>query len=155
MCSWALGSYLPVTTSVSPRCRRTAASASWAPGNASVGATAMVGVDRPEPVGHRRDELLGRDVLREHQVERRAEPGGHRLDVEHHPVSSPERAQARSEPRAGVDQRHVEVEAHDERCGGHDPRVRGARDALRAGGRERGLSPARTTRPAYGTGTGP
>ena len=59
----------------------------------------VVGVERPEPVDRRADRVGG-EVRREHQVERRAEPGRHLLDGELHAELGAERPARRAKPGA-------------------------------------------------------
>ena len=116
MWRWALGGYLPVTTTTRPRWRRTAASASCAPGRTGMSATAWSGYSarNRSPAG---SELLGRQVRRQHLLQRRPELRGHLLDRELDPELRPQRPEHRGEPGHGVDERHVQVEADRELTG--------------------------------------
>ena len=110
---WALGAYLPVTSRIRPPWRRTAARASWAPGNASVGGDRVVGVQRAEAVTGGVDGVRGQ-VVAEQVVERRAEVRGHVGGREVDAELAAERREGGAEAGHGVDQRHVEIEADDE-----------------------------------------
>jgi hypothetical protein len=59
-----------------------------------------------------------RRVVRCQQVaQRRPEPAGHLLHVENHAGLLGQDRERRGDTPSGVDQRHVEVESHDQLCG--------------------------------------
>ena len=83
------------------------------PGEGGHGVHGVVGVERAEAVTGRGDGILG-EVVAQQVLERRAEAGGHLLGRERDAELVAEHGQRGREPRLGVDQRHVEIEADDE-----------------------------------------
>ena len=86
-------------------------------------------IERPEPVARRPDRVLVQ-VRLEQQVQRRPELGSHLLDRELDPQLIPQDTQRRREPRHGVDESHVQVEA-DRELTGHASKRRSGVDQSR------------------------
>jgi hypothetical protein len=87
------------------------------------GSDRVLRVVRAEPVDES-GQLVGRVVRGEQVVERRAEPGAELVHVELDTGLLGQHRHRRGEPGTGVDERHVEVETHDQRSrASHEVRV--------------------------------
>ena len=127
-CATAFGAYLAVTTTARPPRSVTAATASAAPGMATVRGMTMLGVSARYRAISCVDRGLVQAVPDELLLQRRTQPGDERPAVQRDSGFGGQDVEDLDDPRAGVDQGHVEVEADGET---HSMRVSGLLDANR------------------------